>query len=57
MSKRASGLDGFFDKRPKLRKVDTRFIKWNVRSLQRADSLTTAGKHLSKFNLDPVGVQ
>jgi exonuclease III len=34
-----------------------RFGTWNVRSLYRARSLTTAEKEISKYKLDLVGVQ
>jgi hypothetical protein len=37
------------DKQPKLRKMDTRFRTWNVRSLYRAGSLVTAAKEISKY--------
>jgi hypothetical protein len=30
-----------FDKRPKYKKVDMRFVTWNVRSMYRAGSLRT----------------
>jgi hypothetical protein len=57
MSKRASDLDGFLDKRPKLRKMDMRFGTWNVRIMYMADSLMTVAKEIPKYELDLVGVQ
>jgi hypothetical protein len=44
-------------KRPKLRKMDTRFGTWNVRSMYRAGLLITVMKEISKYKLDLVGVQ
>jgi hypothetical protein len=54
MSKRASDWMDSLNKRPKLRKMDTRFSTWNVRSLHRAGLLMTS--EISKFKLDLVGV-
>jgi exonuclease III len=34
-----------------------RFGTWNVRSLYRASSITTAAKELARYKLDLVGVQ
>jgi len=34
-----------------------RFGMWNVRSLHRAGSLTTAARELARYKLDLVGVQ
>jgi exonuclease III len=34
-----------------------RFGTWNVRSLHRAGSLTTAARELGRYKLDLVGVQ
>jgi len=42
---------------PKQWKRDTRFGTWNVGSLCRAGSLTTAARELSRYKLDLVGVQ
>jgi hypothetical protein len=42
---------------PKLRKVDIRYGKWNVRSLYRAGSLITAAREITKYRLDLVRVQ
>jgi hypothetical protein len=47
----------FFNKPPKLKKMDMRFDAWNVRCLYRAGSLTTVAKEISKYKLDLVGVQ
>ena len=41
----------------KQRKEDMRFDTWNVRSLYRAGSLTTAARELTRYKLDLVGVQ
>jgi exonuclease III len=43
--------------RPKHRKVDLRFVTWNIRSLYRPDSLKTVARELGKYKLDLVGVQ
>jgi hypothetical protein len=45
------------DKRPKLKKMDMRFGKWNVRSMYRACSLRAVAEEISKYKLDFVGVQ
>jgi hypothetical protein len=45
------------DKQPKLRKRDTRFDTWNVRSLYRAGSHITVANEISKYKLDLVEVQ
>jgi hypothetical protein len=37
--------------------MDMRFGTWNVRSTYRADSLRVAGKEISKYKLDLVGIQ
>jgi len=42
---------------PKQRKRDMRFGTWNIRSLYRAGSLTTAASELARYKLDIVGVQ
>jgi hypothetical protein len=47
----------YFDKRPKLKKMDIRYGTWYVRSLYRAGSLRTVTEEVSKYNLDVVGVQ
>jgi len=39
------------------KKRDTRFGTWNVRSLCRAGSLTTAARKLATYKLDLVGMQ
>jgi hypothetical protein len=41
----------------KLRKMDMRPGRWNVRSLYRAGSLMTVEREESKYRLDSVGVQ
>jgi hypothetical protein len=41
----------------KLRKIDTRFVTWNVRSLYRTGLLMTVERELLKCKLDLVGVQ
>jgi hypothetical protein len=56
MSQRASYLNSL-EKRPKLRKMDVRFVTWTVRSLYRAGSLMTDAKEISKYKLDLVGIQ
>ena len=43
--------------RPKKRKRNMRFGTWNVRSLYRPGSITTAAKELSSYKLDLVGIQ
>jgi len=43
--------------RPKKRKIDMRFVTWNVRSLYRTGSLTSAARELARYKLDLVGVQ
>jgi hypothetical protein len=53
---RASEMDGSLA-RPKHRKMDIRFVMWNVRSLYRAGSLKTVARELGKYKLDLVGVQ
>jgi hypothetical protein len=45
------------DKRLKLRKMDIRFGKWNLRSLYREGSLMTFAKEISKYKLGLLGVQ
>jgi exonuclease III len=45
------------DKRPKQKKLDTRFGTWNIRSLYRAGLLRVVGEDISKYKLDLVGVQ
>jgi hypothetical protein len=45
------------DKRTKLQNVDMRFGTWNVRSLNRAGSLTTLSRELARYTLALVGVQ
>jgi exonuclease III len=45
------------DKRPKQKKMDTRFGTWNVRSMYRAGSLRAVVEQISKYKLDLVGVQ
>jgi hypothetical protein len=37
--------------------MDMRFGPWNVRSLYRIGSLTTAARELGKYRLDLMGVQ
>jgi hypothetical protein len=41
----------------KLRNMDTRFRKWNVRRVYRAGSLTTGAERVSEFKLELMGVQ
>jgi len=43
--------------RPKQRKRDMRFDKWNVRNLYRADSFTETARDLARYRLDIMGVQ
>ena len=43
--------------RPKKWKRNMRFGTWNVRSLYRPGSITTAAKELSSYKLDLVGIQ
>jgi len=43
--------------RSKQRKRDMRFGTWNVRSVYRARSFTTAAMELARYKLDLVGVQ
>ncbi|PNF31844.1 hypothetical protein B7P43_G08908, partial [Cryptotermes secundus] len=43
--------------RPKLKKTDTRFGTWNVRSLYRAGSLRAVAEEILKYKLDLAGVQ
>jgi exonuclease III len=57
MPQRASDLDDSLDKRPKPKKMDMLFGTWNIRSLNKATSLVTVAKELSKYKLDLVGVQ
>jgi hypothetical protein len=45
------------DKRPKLKKMDTRFDTWYIISLYKAGSLMTVAKGISKYKLDLVAVQ
>ena len=42
---------------PKQWKMDMSFDTWNVRSLYRSGSLTTAAGELARYKLDLVGVQ
>jgi hypothetical protein len=43
--------------RPKQGKRDIRFGTWNVRSLNRAGSLTAAAGELARYKLELVGVR
>jgi hypothetical protein len=43
--------------RPKARKMDMRFVTWNVRSLYRSGSLKTVSGELVKYKLHFMGVQ
>ena len=43
--------------RPKQWKRETRFGSWNVRSLYRSGSLTTAARELVRYKLDLMGIQ
>jgi hypothetical protein len=45
------------DKRPTLQNMDMRFGIWNIRSLYRTGSLTTASRELARYRLDVGGVQ
>ncbi|PNF34309.1 hypothetical protein B7P43_G15813 [Cryptotermes secundus] len=45
------------DKRPKLKKVDTRFGTWNVRSLYRAGLFREVAEEILKYKSDLAGVQ
>jgi hypothetical protein len=56
MPQRTSDLASL-DKRPNLRKIDSRFGACNIRSLYRAGSPRTVAKELSKYKLVLVGVQ
>jgi hypothetical protein len=47
----------FLDKRPKRKKMDTRFGTWKDRSMYRAGALRTVAEEVSKYKLDLVGVQ
>ena len=38
-------------------KRDMRFCTWNVRSLYRSGSLTTAARELARYKLDLVGIR
>jgi hypothetical protein len=55
--KRPRTLTDSLDKRLKIKKMDMRFGKWNVRSLYRAGSLRTVVEEISKYKLHLVGVQ
>jgi hypothetical protein len=57
MSRNASDLDGLFDKRPKLKKVDMIFSTWKVRSLYRAGSPVAVTKGISECKIDLMGGQ
>jgi hypothetical protein len=48
---------GIGNRRILCRKRDTRFGRWNVRSLYRAGSLKTVARELGKCKLDLAGVQ
>jgi hypothetical protein len=43
--------------RPENRKMDMRFVTWNVSSLYRAGSLKTVGRELVKCKVDIVRAQ
>jgi len=42
---------------PGQRKVDMRFVTWNVRSLFTVGSLKAAASEIAKYDLGPVAIQ
>jgi hypothetical protein len=44
----------YLDKQQQLRKTDTRYGTWHVRSLYRTGSIITVGEELSKHKLDLI---
>jgi hypothetical protein len=57
MSQRASDWTDSLGKRPKLKKMDMRFGRWNKRNLYRSGSRMTVSKEISEYKLHLVGVQ
>jgi exonuclease III len=45
------------EKQNKRKKIDMRFVTWNVRSIYRSGSLRAVGEQISKSKLDLVGIQ
>jgi hypothetical protein len=45
------------DKWPKIKKIDMRFVIWNIRSLYRAGSPIEIAKVISKYMIDLVRIQ
>jgi hypothetical protein len=57
MSQKALNLNSFLDKRPKLRKMDTRFGMWNIQSSYRVGLLIIVAKEITELNVVAIHVR